>query len=126
MVYTQSVLLMLLFKCEHALEKNHQRNRLCVSLITLSLIFILLFLYIDYSIYKTITYYIYIYIYIHICMYIYGIHHWRILWSRYKKLIWVGFEPTTAEFRSEALADWAIMPWLQLALRAYFVDNIYI
>ena len=27
----------------------------------------------------------------------YGIHHWRILWSSYRKLAWVGFEPTTTE-----------------------------
>ena len=33
----------------------------------------------------------------------YGIHHWRTLWSSYRKLAWVGFEPTTTEFRSEAL-----------------------
>ena len=26
--------------------------------------------------------------------YIYGIHHWRILWSSYSKLAWVAFEPT--------------------------------
>ena len=38
--------------------------------------------------------YIYIYIYIHV------IHHWRILWSSYRKLAWVGFEPTTTEFCS--------------------------
>ena len=45
----------------------------------------------------------------------YGIHHWRILWSSYRKLAWVGFEPTTTEFRSDALTDWAIRPWVQLA-----------
>ena len=39
----------------------------------------------------------------------YGIHHWRILWSSYRKLAWVGFEPTTTEFRSDALTDWAIL-----------------
>ena len=50
----------------------------------------------------------------------YGIHHWRIFWSSYRKLAWVGFEPTTTEFRSEALTDWAIRPWAQLALRANF------
>ena len=33
------------------------------------------------------------------------IHHWRISWSSYRKLIWVGFEPTTTEFRSDALTD---------------------
>ena len=40
-------------------------------------------------------------------IYIYGIHHWRILWSSYRKLAWVGFEPTTTEFRSDALTDWS-------------------
>ena len=30
---------------------------------------------------------------------IYGIHNWRIIWSSYRKLVWVGFEPTTTEFR---------------------------
>ena len=28
-------------------------------------------------------------------IYIYGIHHWRIIWSSYRKLAWVGFEPMT-------------------------------
>ena len=28
--------------------------------------------------------------------------------SSYTKLAWVGFEPTTTEFRSDALTDWAI------------------
>ena len=31
-----------------------------------------------------------IYIYIYIYIYTYGIHHWRILWSSYRKLAWVG------------------------------------
>ena len=52
----------------------------------------------------------------------YGIHYWRILRSSYRKLAWVGFEPTTTEFRSDALTDWAIRPWIQLALRANFVQ----
>ena len=42
--------------------------------------------------------------------------------SSYRKLAWVGFEPTTTEFRSDALTDWAIRPWVQLALRANFVQ----
>ena len=62
--------------------------------------------------------YIYIYIYVYIC----GIHHWRIFRSSYRKLTWVGFEPTTTEFRSDALNDWAIRPWVQLALRTNFVQ----
>ena len=42
----------------------------------------------------------------------YGIHHWRILWSNYRKLARVGFEPTTTEFPSDALTDWAIKPYI--------------
>ena len=51
----------------------------------------------------------------------YGIHHQRIHWSSYRKLAWAGFEPTTTEFRSDALTDWAIRPWVQLALRFNFI-----
>ena len=36
------------------------------------------------------------------------IHHWRIIWSSYRKLVRVGFEPMTTEFCSDALTDWAI------------------
>ena len=53
----------------------------------------------------------------------YGIHHWRILRSNYRMLAWVGFEPMTTEFCSDALTDWAIIrPWVQLALGANFVQ----
>ena len=52
----------------------------------------------------------------------YRIHHWRIFKSSYRKMTWVEFEPTTTEFRSEALTDWAIIPWVQLVLRANFVQ----
>ena len=52
----------------------------------------------------------------------YGIHYWRILRSSYRKLAWVGFEPTTTEFRSDALTNWTIRPWVQLALRPNFVQ----
>ena len=69
-------------------------------------------------IYYVINYNIYILTYI----YIYSIHHWRIFRSSYRKLAWVGFEPTTTEFRSDAVTDWAIRPWVQLALRANFVQ----
>ena len=51
-----------------------------------------------------------------------GIHHWRILWSSYRKLDWVGFEPMTTEFHPDALTNWAIRPWVQIALRANFVQ----
>ena len=37
--------------------------------------------------------------------------------NSYRKLAWVGFEPTTTEFRSDTTIDWAIRPWVQLALR---------
>ena len=52
----------------------------------------------------------------------YGIYHWQILWSSYRNLASVGFEPTTTEFRSDALIDWAIRPWVQLELRANFLQ----
>ena len=52
----------------------------------------------------------------------YGIHHWTIHRRRYRKLAWLGFEPTTTEFHSDALTDWAIRPWVQLALRANSVQ----
>ena len=56
-------------------------------------------------------------------IYIYGIHHWQILWSSCRKLAWVEFEPTTTKFRSHALTDWAIIwPRVQLRLRANFVQ----
>ena len=52
----------------------------------------------------------------------YGIYHWQIFKSSYRKLAWVVFEPTTTELRSDALTDWTIVPWLQLPLRANFVQ----
>ena len=53
---------------------------------------------------------------------VYGIHHWRILWSSYRKLTWVRFEPMTTEFWSDALTEWAIRTWVQPTLRANFVQ----
>ena len=44
------------------------------------------------------------------------------LWSCYRKLARVGFKPTTTEFHSDALTDWAMRLWVQLALRANFVQ----
>ena len=52
--------------------------------------------------------FVYVHIYIYISIYMYGIYHWRIHWSNYRKLSWVGSEPTTTEFCSDALTDWAI------------------
>ena len=43
-------------------------------------------------------------------------------WNSYRKLAWMGFEPMTTEFRSDTLTNWAIRPWVQLALRANFVQ----
>ena len=34
----------------------------------------------------------------------------------------MGFEPKTIEFRSDALNDWGIRPWVQLVLRAKFLQ----
>ena len=53
------------------------------------------------------------------------IHHWRILWSSNRKLVWVEFEPTKSEFCWNALTDWAIRPWVQLPLILYiYIINI--
>ena len=49
----------------------------------------------------------------------YGIHYWSILWSSYRKLAWVGSEPRPL---NSVLTDWAIRPWVQLALRTNFVQ----
>ena len=57
------------------------------------------------------------FIYIYIMQYIY-----RVVESSSRKLVWLGFEPATTEFHSEALTDWAIRPWAQLTLRANFVQ----
>ena len=46
----------------------------------------------------------------------------KYLWSIYRKLAWVGFEPTTTEFHSDALTDWAIWKLAQLRLRTNFVQ----
>ena len=61
-------------------------------------------------------------LYIYIYVYIYGIHNWKILWSSYSKLAWVEFEPTTTEFLSDTVTNWAIRPWVQLSLRANFIQ----
>ena len=53
---------------------------------------------------------------------VYSIQHWRSLWSSYKKLAWVRFEPTITEFGSDASVDWGIRPWVQLAPRVNFVQ----
>ena len=34
----------------------------------------------------------------------------------------MGFRPTTTEFHSDALTDWAFRSWVQLAIRANFVQ----
>ena len=43
----------------------------------------------------------------------YNIYQWRIIWSSHRKLAWMWFEPTT---------NWVIRPWVQLALRANFLQ----
>ena len=55
-------------------------------------------------------------------IHVYGIHQWRILRSSYRKLAWVGFEPTTTKFCSDALTKWAIRPWVQMDLKVNFVQ----
>ena len=54
----------------------------------------------------------------------YDLHHWRILWSSYKKLDWLGFEPTTTEPLWDTLTNWTFHPWFQLSLRANFVQPL--
>ena len=54
----------------------------------------------------------------------YGIHHLSIFRSSYRKLAWMGFSPTTTEFCSDDLTGWATRPWVQLTLRANFVQLI--
>ena len=49
---------------------------------------------------------------------LYGIYHWRVLWSSYRKMARVGFEPATTEFHSDTLTNWAIRSWIWFALRA--------
>ena len=41
-------------------------------------------------------------------------------------MAWVGFEPTTSEFSSDALTDWAVRPWVQLAIYTHGYIYIYI
>ena len=53
---------------------------------------------------------------------IYGIYHWKIVSSSYRNFSWVGFELITTEFRSDPLINWALKPWVQLALRANFLQ----
>ena len=53
---------------------------------------------------------------------IYGFHHWRIPWSSYRKLAWVGFDPGITEPLSHALTNWAIKTWIQLLFRPIFVQ----
>ena len=53
--------------------------------------------------------YLYLYLSVSIYRYIYMVFITEGFFrSSYTKLAWVGFEPTTTEFRSDALTDWAI------------------
>ena len=40
------------------------------------------------------------------------IHHVRIFRRSYRNLAWVGFEPRSTKFGSEALINWAIRSWV--------------
>ena len=76
---------------------------------------ICIYIHIVFSLMTGMYMYIYIHTYIHIIyniyIYIYIYNHWRILWSSYRKLAWVGFEPTvTADFCPDALTNWVIRP----------------
>ena len=53
----------------------------------------------------------------------YRVHSWIFLFrSSYRKLNCLGFKPVTTEFCSEALINWAIRSWVQIALSANFVQ----
>ena len=54
----------------------------------------------------------------------YGIRRWRIFRSSYRNLARVGFEPITTETESrlDTLTDEAIRSWVELVLRANFVQ----
>ena len=52
----------------------------------------------------------------------YDIKQGKILWSSFGKLAQVGCEPKTTKFSSEALTHWTIRPWVQVALKANFVQ----
>ena len=84
--------------------------QLCVNLSTLSLIFILLFSYINCS------------IIIQQDNYVFTTEGLLEVAIESRKLAWMGFESTTTEFCSDAWTNWAIRPWVQLALRANFVQ----
>ena len=56
--------------------------------------------------------YTYIYIHIYIYTYIYDLNIYIYIWLK----------PTTTEFRSDALTNWAIRSWVQFTLRANFVQ----
>ena len=41
-------------------------------------------------------------------------------WGCSRKLAWVGFKPTTTEFRSDTLTNWAIKLWVELPFKNKF------
>ena len=55
----------------------------------------------------------------------YDTHHWKIFRSSFRNLARVGFEPTTDEFRSNALTDWPIKPWVELIRWGNFVQQLH-
>ena len=53
-----------------------------------------------------------------------GVHHWKILTSSHRKSTWLGFEPTTTEFRSDVPTVWGTRPWVQLTLWANLPQSL--
>ena len=96
----------------------------CIYIYIISLYIIYIFIYIYICVYISIHIYIYMCVCVCVCVYVYSIHHWGILSSSCRELAGVVLEPTTSEFHSEALTDWAVMQWIQLALRANFVQPL--
>ena len=93
--------------------------------------YIYMYIHIYTYIYIHICIYVYICIYVHVCtyivyivyIYIYIYIYVHIYWSGCRKLVWVGFEPATSEFRRpNRLSYQAMSSTVHLALRANFVQ----
>ena len=90
---------------------------ICILYIILCTLYTILYIKIIHIIYLYMNiWYVYMYIYVcmGLCMYLYMYVYVYIYIYIY----------TTTEFRSGVLTDWAIMPWVQLALRANFLQPL--
>ena len=110
---------------EKWLVDNNELIKTVAEIFSVKIVFVFSYIYIY------IDTYIYMYItghniqYICIYMYIYG-HIWSYIYHIYDlyESCSEGFETTTTEFCSDVLTNWAIRPWLQLALRTNFANFV--